>query len=363
MHNNNFNKAALGLVAIISAGSVQAGLLDLSGQEYFTYGNTNSYSMPISAYRYDLANGGGTGPGNPFYIASTPGAIKDLVVIYTGASGVDVTTNAAGFEDAYQTPSGSHPLFASTTGIGVVAPTGTASKGITTTYDRTWDASLSAMKTFLNGGNPLFLFNNNETKTDEHLAIWAKVWITDGNGAMVNHSLYLSNTAHPYGLGGMPFGDATTYNPGEVQPAFYGIDPATGRPLTDYVLSGGDVCIDKATGADALGCGPGTVVINHNLGANQVAYVGDVPLLDLWLDDLFKNASNLGQYSLHMQLNLGCDPDYLSVQQCDNFKIDNGFEQLFLASTASNFVPEPSTVALFGLGLLGLAALRLRQDA
>ncbi len=66
--------------APMSAGAV---LLDLAGQPYMTYGNTNSYSLPVLAYEYSLANPGGTGPGNPYYVVSTPGAIKDFVVIYT----------------------------------------------------------------------------------------------------------------------------------------------------------------------------------------------------------------------------------------------------------------------------------------
>jgi len=35
---------------------------------YVTYGDGNSYALPINALLYDAINGGGTGPGNPQYV-------------------------------------------------------------------------------------------------------------------------------------------------------------------------------------------------------------------------------------------------------------------------------------------------------
>src|SRR6476619_7816002 len=71
---------------------------------YVTYGDGNSYALPVNAIIYDAAQGGGTGPGNPFYVNSTPGAIKDLTVIGTGSGGTPVNTNYPGADDAYPTP-------------------------------------------------------------------------------------------------------------------------------------------------------------------------------------------------------------------------------------------------------------------
>lgn len=358
--------AAFVISSLLFASGVQAAL-DLSSQGYLTYGNTNSYSLPIIAYQYDLANGGGTGPGNPFYVTSTPGAIKDLVVIYTGSSGTGVTTNVTGFEDAYGTPSGSSPVFATTVGTGVTPPdpAATATKGITTTYTTTWDASIGALTNFLGTGTPIFLFNNNDTNADQNLAIWAKLWITAaGSDALATGTryLYLSNTGEAYGAGGVPLGDATIYNPGNLA------GPASeSLAASDYVLSGGNVTICKSTGqipTQAVPCdAQGTTTINHNLGANQAAYAGVLPLLNTWITSGILSAND----SLHLQLNLGCDPTFLTPgspqnNPCDNFMIDDGYEQLFLASSTSILlVPEPGTLALFGVALIGLGCRRYRK--
>ncbi|MBS0370465.1 MAG: PEP-CTERM sorting domain-containing protein [Proteobacteria bacterium] len=369
--------------ACFTSGAGAAGTFTLPAGQYFTYGNTNSYSLPVAAYYYDQANGGGTGPGTPYYVGSSPGAIKDLVVIYTGASGTDVTTNAMGFEDAYGTPNGSSPQFASTDGTNVTSPTGVASKGIQTVYSNTWDASLDALSKFLNGGTPIFFFNNNDTNKDQDLAIWAKLWITDANGNLVNRFLYLSNqnintnTDQPYGTPGVPAGDATIYNPGgaalsvsgsgaEGGVASGGVSPTasgTSPYDTSYVRSGGDVLICDATQVvvtPSTPCSGKTTAINHNLGANQVAYAADLPLLDTWLADLVSQQVDLSKYSLHLQLNLGCDSQFNGA--CTEVQIDNGYEQLFMGSSNSIYnTPEPATLSLMGLGLLGAFASLFRR--
>lgn len=55
---------------------------------YLTFGNANMYSLSLLTQLYNAYQGGGTGPGNPFYVNSTPGQIKNLIVIATGAGGL-----------------------------------------------------------------------------------------------------------------------------------------------------------------------------------------------------------------------------------------------------------------------------------
>lgn len=318
--------------------------IDLTGQSYMTYGNLNSYSLPISAQFYSWANGGSVGPGNPYYVDSTPGSIKDDVVIYTGANGVPVTTNVAGFDNAYGAPNGTKTYASISGAVNVIDPGNKA--GIANNDANTWDASLLALKSFLGGGMPLFLFNNNDTNEDQNLAIWAKLWITNSAGAPVSASghdyLYLSNLGLPYGAGGVLFGDATLYNPGNIA------GPTAGFAATDYVLSGGQVVVSDGTH---------TATINHNLGANQAAYAGDVPLLNLLLADLFSlDDAILDDYTLHLDVHLGC-VSVTAWGQCDDVKIDNGYEQLFLVANHSGGgdVPEPGVLALTAVALASLA--------
>lgn len=346
-------KSSLALIAASAACGAMAGPLVLTGANYVTYGNGNVYSMPINAAIYDAVNGGGTGPGNPYYVNSTPGNIKDQLVIYTGASGTDVQTNAAGFDNAYLAPNGKEPSFASIAGaVNVVDPGNKA--GIANNDANTWDANLLSLKGFLGSSQAVFMFNNNDTNKDQSLGIWAKLWITDSSNSLYGNYLYVSNEGKVYGTPPAP-GNPSLYNPGDVTPS---IDPVTGK--TDYIMAGGQTCLDASFVPKV--CAPGDTKYNHNLGANQVAYATNLPTLDAYFQTLFGlGDAALNGYTFHLDVRMGCDSGW--NDDCAMKSIDNGYEQLFLvaADRPPEQIPEPSVLALSALALLGLAGTRRRK--
>jgi len=201
------------------------------------HGDFYSYSLPILALDDDILNGNGTGPGNPYYVNSSPGAIKDDVVIGTGSKGKGIVTNFIGMDNAYDFPSQKKGTTNfSTTTIADPDPTGFAGD-----QEITWDTELGSMLDYLDGSPLVFFWNNNQTKAgstaDEDLFGWGHVSIVDVEGVLATKDFYFSD------------GDNTAFDPFVSR-----TDPG------DFVFSPGNISI------------PSYSDIDHNLGANQAAY-------------------------------------------------------------------------------------------
>ena len=361
--------AAAFAVATLCSGAASA--LDLSTAGFVTYGDTQSYALALLNYQAV----GGNNPGDPYYVNSSPGAIKNLVVVATGASGTDLNTNFLGMDNAYQTPSGKNgsPFFSTDTGTVFGANTNGAT--VNNNLSTTWDSSVSAMLSFLNGQALTFFFNNNQINSGnaslQSLAAYAQAWITapDGtvyapNGGTGVFDFINEKPDHvpqPYDIvpngGGIPNGPVSAYsNVGGVHAPIAGTNAAT-----DYVLSGGQICVDSA--GNFVDCSSASAVIkaNNNLGANQAAYALIVPELNAELATLVGNP-NASQYTLHVNVWLGCDPsipanmvDTVCNSQPWGRSLNNGYEQIFIAGLNQVInVPEPGTLALIGLALAGL---------
>jgi PEP-CTERM motif len=327
--------------------------------QYVTYGNANSYANQVGCVITNQAQN----PTCSFYVGSQPGQIQDLIVVATGSSGQGVTTNFAGMDNAFGTPSGVSGSTFFRTGVTVSDPGGAGQ--FTGDLANSWDSTLAAMKAFLGNQQMVVFFNNNQTNSgsnaDQVLASWAKVWVTGPNGAVLG--VYdLSNTGGAYAPppvgGGVPFGNTAAF-----VAAAPGTDPSIGPNGTDYIHTGGQVCLTAANALVACSSPLATKTVNNNLGADQAAFAVVFPELNALLTQLFNSGVDLSQYSIHADIALGCDPRFTNAADCISKNLNSGFEQIFIGKlAAAGSVPEPGSLALLAAAILGAGSLARRKQ-
>lgn len=348
-------------MALLSA-SIGSQAIDLSTANYVTYGDGQSYSLPL----------------NGFNVKGSCGQISMMTKLGLQCNGQQ-SNGQAGMDDAYLTPSANTDDSFSTT----VDPD---PNGIEGAWDKadSWDATLAALDTQLDltNNSMVFFFANNETGAEitDNLAAWARITIEDLGTNSTLGMWDLTNDGGGYGTinepfptgigGGTFFGDPGAYTSD-------GSDPE----VSDFLRSGGNVCINDLglvtdcdnpfdywnDGSDPLD----HIVIDeeHNLGSNEAAYAVIFPELDDYIAGLISGGKDLSQYAMHVDFRLGCAINgFPTVSQgsnteCDpDYALNGGAEKVWIGTQDSIVrVPVPATLALFGLGLLGLAAVRSRR--
>lgn len=293
---------------------------------------------------------------------STPGYLnKNAITIGTGANGVK---NGNDFiDDPYDTPNNvphgtavnyesitlkdPKPNFPADGDNSVTTPVG----GVDVGGDM-WDATTEALRSFFEPGEDVvFYFNLNETNKGglddgQDMYGWLQVTLTDLDNVLADAVFTLSGAL---GFSGGDEGGSAAQTAG--------VDDILPQASDLWAHVHGEICVDDTNQADpfvhfgpCVGGDPANAnTVNQNLGADHAAFA----LFNQNLSDLI--------------LNSGYDLVSVDLRMAH---IDNGFEQLFILPTCVGTdlcqnveVPEPSTIAMFTLGLFGLASLMMRRRA
>lgn len=335
------------LLSALISGHAFAATVDLTNKGYVTYGDANSYSLPL----------------NGLEVMSGPGQIDLFTKLGLGADG-QLNNGVAGMDDAFDTPQANNiPGFR----MGAANEPG----GVQGSWDRngSWDSQLSSLNTMLNFSlnSMVFFFANNETGNGDNLAAWARVELTR---ISTNSSLGIfdmTNDADKNGTGGygpppigggVLMGNVGNYTTSNNAPT-----------VADFLMSGGAVCLNAGVIVDCSAAHDQEV--QHNLGGDRAAYAVVVPELDALIAGLLAGNEDLSDYALHVEYRLGCGPEGSFPQvpqggstECDpNYALNGGDEKVFLGTQLAriNNVPEPGSAMLVGLGLIGAALIRRRR--
>lgn len=337
----------LGAVPQSQAGAIlPSGSCGISGS-CLTYGDFNVYSM---AFLNTVAGYGKPNGQDPYYISSSPGAIAGGVVFGTGASGTGLNENFSGMDDAYAVPNAAPNAEASFSTTLVTDPGTTFGTAPINDQAASWDADISALRGVLatNGGSFTPFFNLNETGKDNTLTsidlqIWVHMWV-EGEGLDTQHFYLTGQALELSGSGYTPLKSETGPNmnsPDDTDDQWtYVHGTICVNASTDTVLGTG-ACTDTQKAA-------GGADVDQNLGANNAAFA----IYNADLDTIIKD-SNSGYTDFHM--------DWRMIHE------NNGFEQAFLLTDTvfsdipPATIPEPTILAMLGIGLLGISVKRRNQ--
>lgn len=332
----------------------RAATVDLSTSGWVTYGDANSYALNVNGLNVSAATG------------QLIGVAKLGINSQNGNS-------TPGMDDAFDTPTAN-----TVEGFRMSSanePGGAVSQGA---WDRVawWDSTLNAVSSLLDltKNSMVFFFANNETGNTPDLAGWARIELTQiSNNALLGRFDLTNDPTHQglvgYGPpptgGGVVLGSPSAYTSNGAAPV-----------VSDFIDSGNDVC---TLNGQLVSCQtPGATVYHENLGANNAAYAIVFPELDKLIQDLVSAGKDLNDYAIHVDYRLGCGPELTAdglnsfptvtakngkVSCAENYALNGGDEKVFIGTQLAqiNRIPEPSSVFLAALALLGLGVVRRRQ--
>jgi hypothetical protein len=294
-------------------------------------------------------------PNNTYALPVGPGQLQDNIVIgdNPGSNPVNDLLNSdlftstpggTGVDNGYTTPTGSGTFdFSTKDGALGGTPDPTAPYPFTPEFtgdlQNSWDISVSNLQTFLNGADLVVGFDHNQTGVGDaqNLLAWALVCFDGGGQPTICFELTNSAVQDP-----LTFSTGKTLGSDPTEPS--AVDPF-GTP-NDFVVSHGQICtadtllVQYTSKSDCEKAGG--VFADANKG-NAIDFL-------IWSPDI-NNFLHSPAAALYTTMHV----------RWDMRQLNDGAETAFiLPAVTQQVIPEPESLLLVALGLLGLYVTRRR---